>query len=320
VCHFDEGDIADEHHVSRFTRERSVRPQATLLRDYDFRQPRLDLSAARSTRAVPPRPDRGDSTGTSRTCSATGSSGRWCGARWRAAVTLDPRRATVYEHHGEDDDPEVTRTAAQVRFEQVRRRAIVASGASWCRRVGAGQRFVLDGHDDASLNGEYALTEVRHVGRTGPRVRGDRARGRVSERVLVRARGGGDRPPPVPRVHRQVLETATVVGPPGEEIYTDHHGRVKVQFHWDLAGRGDERSSCWVRVNQTWGGASWGTQFIPRVGMEVIVSFLGGDQDRPVVLGCLYNGENTAPFVLPGDRTRSGIRTRARRGATGTTS
>src|SRR5262249_29331587 len=95
---------------------------------------------------------------------------------------------------------------------------------------------------------------------------------------------------PQPRGHGS--QTALVGGPSGEEIYTAERGRIKVQFHWDREGARDERSSCWVRVAQTWAGAQWGCVFLPRVGMEVVVSFLDGDPDRPLVTGCVYNGQN----------------------------
>jgi type VI secretion system secreted protein VgrG len=104
-------------------------------------------------------------------------------------------------------------------------------------------------------------------------------------------------------------QTATVVGPAGEEIYTDEHGRIKVQFHWDRFGARDERSSCWVRVAQNWAGAGWGFVFIPRIGMEVVVTFLEGDPDRPLVTGCVYNGENRPPYTLPDEKTKSTLKT-----------
>jgi hypothetical protein len=114
-----------------------------------------------------------------------------------------------------------------------------------------------------------------------------------------------------------VVETATVVGPPGEEIHVDEHGRVKVQFHWDREGQRDEHSSCWLRAMQPWAGAAWGSQFILRVGMEVVVTFVGGDIDRPMVLGAVPNAQNPMPYLLPGQKTRSGIKTRTSPGGGG---
>ncbi len=103
-------------------------------------------------------------------------------------------------------------------------------------------------------------------------------------------------------------QTAFVTGPPGEEIHTDKHGRIKVQFHWDREGRYDGNSSCWIRVSQGWAGKGWGSMFIPRIGQEVIVNFLEGDPDRPIVTGCVYHGSNTPPYTLPDEKTKSTIK------------
>src|SRR6185369_11764215 len=94
-------------------------------------------------------------------------------------------------------------------------------------------------------------------------------------------------------------QTAIVVGKSGEEIWTDEYGRVKVKFHWDRESEGDENSSCWVRVAQVWAGDKWGGIHIPRIGQEVIVDFLEGDPDRPIITGRVYNGDNPTPYDLP---------------------
>jgi len=109
-------------------------------------------------------------------------------------------------------------------------------------------------------------------------------------------------------------QTAIVTGPSGEEIHTDEHGRVKVQFHWDRVGQNDENTTCWIRVSQIWAGREWGAIQLPRIGQEVIVEFLEGDPDRPIVTGRVYNGEKAPPFALPDDKTRSGILSRASKG------
>ncbi len=110
-------------------------------------------------------------------------------------------------------------------------------------------------------------------------------------------------------------QTAVVVGPAGDEIYCDKHGRVKVQFHWDRYGKRDENSSCWMRVSQPWAGKDWGTVSIPRIGQEVIVDFLEGDPDQPLIIGRVYNGDNMPPYVLPGAAVISGIKTKTHKGA-----
>ena len=110
-------------------------------------------------------------------------------------------------------------------------------------------------------------------------------------------------------------QTAVVTGPAGDEIYCDKHGRVKVQFHWDRYGNRDENSSCWMRVSQPWAGKDWGTVSIPRIGQEVIVDFLEGDPDQPLIVGRVYNGDNMPPYALPGAAVISGIKTKTHKGA-----
>jgi type VI secretion system secreted protein VgrG len=109
-------------------------------------------------------------------------------------------------------------------------------------------------------------------------------------------------------------QTAVVVGPGGEEIYTDKYGRVKVQFHWDRYGKKNENSSCWMRVSSPWAGANWGGVAIPRIGQEVVVDFLEGDPDQPLIVGRLYNADQMPPYALPGNMTQTGIKTRSSKG------
>jgi type VI secretion system secreted protein VgrG len=112
-------------------------------------------------------------------------------------------------------------------------------------------------------------------------------------------------------------QTATVSGKSGEEIWTDVHGRVKVQFHWDRKGASDESSSCWVRVASPWAGNGWGAVSIPRIGHEVVVEFLEGNPDRPIVTGSVYNGQNKTPYKLPDHQTQSGMKSRSTKGGSG---
>ncbi|MCC8392514.1 type VI secretion system tip protein VgrG [Paraburkholderia sp. MMS20-SJTR3] len=112
-------------------------------------------------------------------------------------------------------------------------------------------------------------------------------------------------------------QTAAVVGPGGDEIYADSYGRVKVQFFWDRLGKRDENSSCWIRVSQLWAGKGWGAVAIPRIGQEVIVDFLEGDPDRPIITGRVYNAEQMPPYELPANMTQSGIKSRSSKGGSG---
>ena len=115
----------------------------------------------------------------------------------------------------------------------------------------------------------------------------------------------------IPKPYIHGIQSATVVGPENEEIYVDEYGRVKVQFHWDRLGKRDENSSCWLRCAQTWGGGGWGAVFIPRIGDEVLVSFMEGDPDWPIITGSVYNGRHTPLYDLPAGKTRTVIRTRS---------
>jgi type VI secretion system secreted protein VgrG len=125
---------------------------------------------------------------------------------------------------------------------------------------------------------------------------------------------------PLPAFAKPVVQgpqTAMVVGKAGEEIWTDKYGRVKVQFHWDRLGKEDENSSCWVRVAQGWAGKGWGAMSVPRIGMEVIVSFLEGDPDRPLVTGCVYNSDAMPPYALPAEQTKSTLKSSSSKGGEG---
>jgi type VI secretion system secreted protein VgrG len=120
-----------------------------------------------------------------------------------------------------------------------------------------------------------------------------------------------------PRPAALGVESATVVGPPGEEIHCDEFGRVRVHFHWDRESQMDDKSSCWMHVNQPWGGAGFGGSMLPRVGQEVLVQFLGGDPDRPVVTGRVYTNLQPTPYTLPDNKTQSGFRTNSTGGGGG---
>lgn len=112
-------------------------------------------------------------------------------------------------------------------------------------------------------------------------------------------------------------QTAIVVGKDGEEIWTDKYGRIKVKFHWDQSDSNNETASCWIRVAQSWAGKNWGTLYIPRIGQEVIIDFIDGDPDKPIVIGCVYNGSNMPPYTLPSEALQSGIKTMSSKGGNG---
>ncbi|MDE1463291.1 type VI secretion system tip protein TssI/VgrG, partial [Spartinivicinus poritis] len=123
--------------------------------------------------------------------------------------------------------------------------------------------------------------------------------------------------PVAPKPKIRGSQTAFVTGPKGEEIYCDKYGRVKIQFHWDRDGKYDENSSCWVRVRQPLAGNKWGDLLIPRIGTEVLVKFINGDPDQPIIMGCLYNGKDKPPYKLPDHKTRTTFKTNSSPGGDG---
>lgn len=213
----------------------------------------------------------------------------------------------IYDHHADFEEPEAALRTARSRLEQHRAGYVVCSGSTHCRALAPGHSFALTSHALTHLNREYALTEVVHEGvshATGDRPVYLNVFRCVPKEIPYR-------PPRPPRRVHQTVETGVVVGHEHAEIETERFGCVKVQFHWNREQEHDEHSSCWIRVMQPWAGGAYGFQFIPRVGMEVLVSFIGGDVDRPVVIGCLPNLANQPPHPLPDNKTRSAIRTQS---------
>ncbi|KTT26710.1 type IV secretion protein Rhs [Pseudomonas oryzihabitans] len=180
-------------------------------------------------------------------------------------------------------------------------------GESDCRWLVPGHWFTLTGHDDASLNIDWVVTAVTH----------DASHEHYRNRFEAIPKATAYRPPRLTSKPRMHTQTAQVVGKAGEEIWTDQYGRIKIQFPWDRDGKSDETSSCWVRVALPWSGKGFGMQFVPRIGQEVIVTFLDGDPDRPLVTGCVYNGDNALPYALPDNQTQSGIKTNSSKGGGG---
>ncbi|CAO5674933.1 MAG: hypothetical protein HEEMFOPI_00148 [Holosporales bacterium] len=179
--------------------------------------------------------------------------------------------------------------------------------------------FTLKDHPRKNLNADYIVYRVKHkIFQT----RFDQATGTdlpstYENEFLVFP----SKTPYVPVLKHEKkriysYQTATVTGPKGEEIYTDEYGRIKVKFHWDFRGTEDEKSSCWIRVAQNWAGSQWGGLVIPRIGMEVVVSFMDGDPDRPLVMGCVYNGEQKPPYASK-DPTKSTFKTSSSKGDDG---
>ncbi len=190
----------------------------------------------------------------------------------------------------------------------------VIEASSDCSSFYAGGKFKLTKHAIKEEQGSYIITAIRHRAYDNSYLAGNDSQSEYGNDLTCIPENVHYRPP---MIHQRPImrgpQSAIVVGPSGEEIYIDELGRIKVQFHWDREGKNNETSSCFIRVMQPWAGAGWGTSFIPRIGMEVIVNFLDGDPDRPIVTGSVYNGDNAIPF---GSKTQSGIRTRSSKSGT----
>ena len=203
--------------------------------------------------------------------------------------------------------------AIQIKMQQEESAAIDIHGVGYCGNFSAGHKFILKRHFDA--DGEYLLTRVEHKAILEDYQSGDHAPFQYSNAFECVPSSVHYRPPPVtskPLIPG--VQTATVVGPPGEEIFVDKYGRVKVQFHWDREGKNDANSSCWLRVSQFWAGKGWGAFFWPRIGHEVVVAFEEGDPDQPIVMGSVYNAENMPFFKLPFCKDFAGIKSESARG------
>jgi type VI secretion system secreted protein VgrG len=189
---------------------------------------------------------------------------------------------------------------------------LIIQGSSNCGRFETGHKFSLTRHFNA--DGPYVLTSVQHHVRTasGHYRSSDGGHFHYSNNftcIPFAQPFVPQRSTPKPFV--QGSQTAVVVGPAGEEIFCDKYGRVKVQFHWDREGKNNADSSCWARVGSLWAGKQWGMIHIPRIGQEVIVDFLEGDPDQPIITGSVYNAKMMPPYKLPDNRTQSGIKTRS---------
>ena len=211
----------------------------------------------------------------------------------------------IYEYQSYQGGIDTTSAAdkvANTRIQSFEWQKKILFGESYCIGFGAGGKFTLEKHPRKDINAEYiiyslsisaSLTEYSNSFQAIPAT--------VQFRPIVST--------PKPRIAG--LQTAVVTGPKGEEIYTDKYGRIKVQFHWDQKGKKDEQTTCFIRVNQSWAGKAWGRLFLPRIGQEVLVSFVNGDPDRPLVIGSVYNAEQTVPYALPANKTKSTLKTRS---------
>ncbi|WP_455203500.1 type VI secretion system Vgr family protein [Kaarinaea lacus] len=274
----------ERDHIHDWIITKEAQPGVVALNDYDFEKPKASLQASSSI------------------------------VREHSIADYEiydyPGEYTV---HGDGDNYVQTRIQElQAQYEKIR-------GEGNARGLGVGNLFKLTQFDRVDQNREYLIESASYeLNSEGYESSGSSAAEETYKVAFACIDSQNHyramRTTPKPVV--QGPQTAVVVGPASEEIYTDKYGRVKVQFHWDRYGKLDENSSCWVRVSQVWAGKRWGGIHIPRIGQEVIVDFLEGDPDQPIITGRVYNADNMPPYGLPANKTQSGIQSRSSKNGT----
>ena len=208
-------------------------------------------------------------------------------------------------------------TVAKLRMQEEEAGHMVISGTGNCRGLMSGYTFMLQNHYRSDQNANYVVSEVRHFASAGQTytTAGEEGGETYSNHLVCIPASVAYRPARVtPKPFVQGPQPALVVGKAGEEIWVDKYGRVIVQFYWDRLGQKNENSSCWIRTSQPWAGGNWGAMWIPRIGQEVLVSFLEGDPDRPIITGRVYNADQMPPYTLPDYQTRSTFMSRSSKG------
>jgi type VI secretion system secreted protein VgrG len=223
----------------------------------------------------------------------------------------------IYDYPGDHLNQSDGGGVAKLRMQEEEAAHKVINGSSTCRSFTSGYQFDLEDHYRDDMNDSYVLTEIQHVATEGGsyNMTGGGGGESYSNHFTSIPADVPFRPARItPKPFVQGPQTALVVGKAGEEIWVDNYGRVIVQFYWDRNGQQNENSSCWIRTSQPWGGGNWGAMWIPRIGQEVIVSFLEGDPDRPIITGRVYNAEQMPPYDLPDHQTVSTFMSRSSKG------
>ena len=277
------GGAAEVPFISSFSYQHQIKPASVTLKDNSFKKPQYSFLQT-----------------------STGKQ-------------LDFQRNENYEHFdypGRYKDDESGIPFTQVRQEYLRRDAQVASGKSNLMQAISGSKFDLMEHGDMALNRDWLMVSVEHKGEQGAAAEEANTQAVTTYSNTFTAIPGNAPWQAEPNAKPLVTgpQAATVVGPKDEEIFCDEFGRVKVQFPWDRYGDSDDKSSCWVRVSQGWAGGQYGMMAIPRIGHEVIVSFLEGDPDQPIITGRTFHSANQVPYPLPANKTRTVIKTQTHKG------
>jgi len=276
-------DIERPGNVWTWSEARAIRTGAFALKDYNFEQPSTDLGVTTTT------PD------------AIGKNSA----------------LEAYDYPGRYQAIDEGTTLVRTQMQSSDVASYTIQGDSDCALFAPGTHFKLAGHPRADFNRDYLLTSVDHdLDQTlTPGEARENPYSNVVSCIPKSLAYSPDRSAIKPTIHG--VQTAVVVGPAGKEIHVDRFGRVKLKFHWDRDDKRDDTSSCWVRVSQPWAGKSWGGMAIPRVGQEVIVDFLEGDPDRPIITGRVYNAEQMPPYPLPDAANVTGIKSNSTPGGGG---
>jgi type VI secretion system secreted protein VgrG len=280
----EETDRRERDYISSWMVSQEIQPGAYALNDFDFEKPKASLEV-------------------------------------KSMIKRKHEQAgfEVYDYPGEYIETGVGENYVRTRIEELQAQYELVHGSGNVAGLSTGCLFKLTNYPREDQKREYLLVSAEYD--LGPQEYESRGSGQDGYfNCTFRAMDSQQsfrtaRTTPKPMV--QGPQTAMVVGKSGEEIWTDKYGRVKVQFHWDRYGKSDENSSCWVRVAQVWAGKTWGAVHTPRMGQEVIVEFLEGDPDRPIITGRIYNADNMPPYELPTNKTQSGIKSRSSKGGSG---
>lgn len=275
----------EQEYVQQWKYAREIHPGHCQLTDFDFERPAVDLAVKAKVK--------------------------------RQHVLADYE---IYDYPGSYVQTADGSRYAQARMDEMQTRFELARGDTNARGLAVGHLFKLTGQPRADQNREYLVMAAHHTLEYNAYETQDSANAGASYACGFTALGSRQQFRPERSTSKPFVQgpqTAIVVGPSGDEIYADKYGRVKVQFHWDRYGKRNENSSCWIRPSHPWAGRNWGMVSIPRIGQEVIVDFLEGDPDRPIITGRVYNAEQMPPYALPANMTQTGILSRSSKSGTG---
>jgi type VI secretion system secreted protein VgrG len=289
-----EGDLMELDHIYEWSVQQEFQACAYALCDFDFERPRSDMKVRTKASREHPMAD----------LEIYDYPGVYCEPGCKA------------EQFTSRDFIDTGEFYAQSRINEMQSKYEHATGRGNARGLYAGGLFELTDCPRDDQNREYLIISATHeiqVSEYETMGKGDEVADEAyaCDLTAMDSKQVFRSPRVTPKPVVQGPQTAVVVGPSGEEIWTDKFGRVKLQFHWDRYGKADENSSCWVRVAQVWAGKTWGGIQIPRIGQEVVVEFLEGDPDRPLITGRVYNGDNLPPYKLPDNQTQSGMKSRS---------